>query len=193
MQIAYIHGFLSGSQAVKSRILKKFLENHHPHLDFLAPDFPDTPQEAYEELCRFTRSALEYGELGLVGSSMGGFMSTLLSIKFGVKAVLLNPCIHPQDYFEKLIGPNQNPFTKTQFVLDRQMLDYVEQKDREAQAFDPELLSVWLQQGDEVLDYTKAEKFFAKARPHVIAGGQHAFADFESYLPKMIEFLTDSK
>ena len=98
MQIAYIHGFLSGSQAVKSRILKQYLAVHHPHIGFLAPDFPDTPQEAYEELCSFTRRALEYGELALVGSSMGGFMSTLLSIKFKVRAVLLNPCIHPQDY-----------------------------------------------------------------------------------------------
>lgn len=193
MQIAYIHGFLSGSMAVKSQKLRKFIEGNRPDIDFLAPDFPDTPEEAYESLCDFTAKALQHGPLGLVGSSMGGFMSTLLSIRFKVRAVLLNPCVHPQDYFDKLVGTNFNPFSRTEFVLEPQMIDFLREKDRQAAQFDGKLISVWLQQGDEVLDYRKAELFFRTAQTQVIAGGHHAFDNFESYLPQMIAFLLDSK
>ncbi len=187
MLISYIHGFLSGSQAVKANILRAEIAAHYPDCAFIAPDFPDTPEEAYEALTEFAESHLNE-DLCLVGSSMGGFLSTLLSIKFNLKACLINPCIHPQDYFEKLIGPQYNPLTDTHFELKPQMLDYLLIKDRECAKFDPKLIRVFLQDGDEVLDYRKSLEFFAAAHPAVQPGGCHAFENFGATVPEIMSF-----
>ena len=124
MHICYIHGFLSGSAAVKSTILKNYIKKSRPDLTFSAPDFPDTPKEAHDALIAYFEDLTKkYPEIGLVGSSMGGFFSTLLSGVFGFRSVLLNPCVHPQDYFQNLIGDHVNTVTGERFTLKPQMLD----------------------------------------------------------------------
>lgn len=192
MLIAYIHGFLSGSQAVKSKILKKELALSYPHISFTAPDFPDTPEEAYAALCSFVEQTLSTRKpdlpLCLVGSSMGGFFSTLLSIKYHLPAVLLNPCIHPQDYFESLIGEQVNPYTDNHFVLKKEMLYFLKDCDDKARAFDPQLIKVFLQEADEVLDYKKSLNFFKNTSPVVTPGGCHAFEGFTNIIPDIVDF-----
>ena len=43
MWIAYVHGFLSGPNAVKAYALKAYIDEHESDLHFWALDFPDTP------------------------------------------------------------------------------------------------------------------------------------------------------
>ena len=106
----YIHGFLSGPNAVKATMLKEYLKENNlgASFDMHSPDYPDPPEEAYNYLCGyFDRVFEEYksDEVCLIGSSMGGFFSTLMAQRHGCKAVLLNPCVHPQNYFKALIQP----------------------------------------------------------------------------------------
>ena len=49
--------------------------------------------------------------------------ASLLSGVFGFRSVLLNPCVHPQDYFQNLIGDHVNTVTGERFALKPQMLD----------------------------------------------------------------------
>ena len=102
MHICYIHGFLSGSAAVKSTILKNYIKESRPDLTFSAPDFPDTPKEAHDALIAYFEDLTKkYPEIGLVGSSMGGFFSTLLSGVFGFRSVLLNSLRSSSGLFSK--------------------------------------------------------------------------------------------
>lgn len=189
MHICYIHGFLSGSAAVKSTILKNYIKDHRPDLTFSAPDFPDTPQEAYDTLIEYFSDLLgRYPSIGLVGSSMGGFFSTLLSGKFGFKAVLLNPCVHPQDYFQNLIGDHVNQVTGERFTLKPQMLNTLKNLDA-ALTFNPGKIKVYLQDGDEVLDYRKSLAFYAQSEIVLTQGGCHAFTGFIDIVPGVLDFL----
>ncbi|MCR5085361.1 MAG: hypothetical protein K6A65_07675 [Succinivibrionaceae bacterium] len=188
MIVAYVHGFLSGSQAVKSRQLRDHLALHHPGMGFLAPDYPDPPAEAIAALREFF-APYQGQDLGLVGSSMGGFYSTLLSIEMGFRAVLLNPCMHPQDYFTSLIGEQVNEATGERFVLRPEMLGTLRDLDARAQAYDPSRIKVYLQDGDETLDYTKAQSFFSRAPQVLIHGGCHRFERFGDYIEEMLAFL----
>lgn len=186
MLIAYVHGFLSGPNAVKATILKDFLKDS-PEFSFEAPDFPDTPQEAIDSLDEWM-AAKDPADTLLVGSSMGGFLSTVLQVRYGVRIALVNPCTHPQEYFSSLIGPQHNDSTGRDFVLEPHMITTLERLDREASGYDPARTRVFLQRGDEVLDFRKSLRFYAACHPQVTDGGCHAFENFAQVIPAILDF-----
>ena len=53
---------------------------------------------------------------------------------------------------------------------------------------------VLLQQGDEVLDYRQAQRYYSAAQPSSLIltdmDGNHAMDDFEEKLPLILEFLS---
>lgn len=186
MLIAYVHGFLSGPNAVKATILRDHLKERDG-FTFEAPDFPDTPQEAIDSLDAWMSTKDLAGTL-LVGSSMGGFLSTVLQVRYGVRIALVNPCTHPQEYFSSLIGPQHNDSTGRDFVLEPHMITTLERLDREAAGYDPSKTMVFLQRGDEVLDYRKSLRFYEACRPQVSDGGYHAFENFAQVIPAILNF-----
>lgn len=190
MLIAYIHGYLSGSNAIKAQILKRILAENYQEHKFISLDFPDTPKEALKKLCDFCQN-YSYDQLALVGSSMGGFMATILSNLYNLKVALVNPCVHPQNFCKELLGPQYNSCTDTHFILTQDMIDYLQQLDIEAQIkFKPQNIYVLLQKGDEVLDYKQALSYYQNAKIDVFAGGSHAFENFEAVVPQIMDFLT---
>ena len=190
MLIAYLHGFLSGPNALKAQIFRRILKERYPQYDFLSLDFPDTPKEALAILKDFCQN-YSPDNLALVGSSMGGFMATVLNGLYGFKAALINPCVHPQDFCDKLLGAQYNSSTDTHFTLTLEMIKLLAQLDVQArQTFKPESLYVLLQTGDEVLDYTKSLSFYQGCKIDVFAGGNHAFVDFDAVVPQIVDFLT---
>ncbi|MCR5536051.1 MAG: hypothetical protein K6F05_01410 [Succinivibrio sp.] len=193
LTIAYIHGYLSSSKAHKATVLRHYLNEQHPKIRFLAPDFSDVISEALGELESFCQRELQQGPLCLVGSSMGGFMSTLLSIKFSLKACLFNPCIHPQDFVVDLLGKEQvNEDTGHHFYLDKSVIPLLEKLDEYAYAhYDPKLIRVYLESGDEVLDYTKSLSFFSPCNPEVTEGGEHRFVSFADKLDGVVKFFSE--
>lgn len=190
LTIAYIHGYLSSSGAIKAGILQRYLASAQPEIRFLAPDFSDVITEALPELEDLCRREMSRTTLCLVGSSMGGFISTLLSIKFKLKACLFNPCIHPQDFVAPLLGQEQlNPATGKRFYLKESLIEELVTLDNYAfKHYDPQLVRVYLESGDEVLDYTKALSFFSSCNPEVTEGGAHRFMSFEDKLEQVVQF-----
>lgn len=193
LRLFYIHGFLSGPNAAKAHALENYINQHQltEHIYFHAPDFSDTPQEAFTYLCDFfAKEKAEHPEdnIVLVGSSMGGFFSTLLSQRFNLKAALLNPCVHPQMYFKALIGPQYNPLTKRHFELTDDMLPYLKSLD-ESIVVRPEMVKIFLGTADEVLDYRKSLLLFNACDIEMVEGGDHAFTKtFEPLIPKILSF-----
>lgn len=192
LRLFYIHGFLSGPNAEKAHALRDYIAQHESaDVVFTAPDFPDTPKEAFDTLKDlFAKEKAEHPQdnIVLVGSSMGGFFSTLLSQRYSFKAVLLNPCIHPQLYFKNLIGPQFNPLTERHFELTDDMLPFLQQLD-EAIEVRPEFLKVYLGTADEVLDYRRAMLKYNACDIEVVPGGDHAFTKtFKTMIPSILEF-----
>ena len=94
MKIAYIHGFQSSSKAKKATILNTVISKDFKDISFIAPDFPDNFQKALSSLEDFVEKSLKEDELCLVGSSLGGFLSILLSMKYNLKVALVNSCLY---------------------------------------------------------------------------------------------------
>ncbi len=192
LKIAYIHGFLSSSRARKAGELRRYMAEHHPTVTCLAPDFPELITEALPCLEEFCSEELRSGPLCLVGSSMGGFIATLLSIKFGLKVCLFNPCIHPQHFVRKLLGQEQfNPDTGRRFYLTEDLVEKLTALDEYALSHhDPALIRVFVESGDEVLDYREALRFFSHCEVEVTEGGEHGFLSFESKLEQVLQFFS---
>ena len=55
---------------------------------------------------------------------------------------------------------------------------------RDAQRF-----CVWLQTGDETLDYCLAEQYYAGCSVHIEEGGDHGFQRFSEHLPALFAFV----
>ncbi|MGN0902446.1 MAG: YqiA/YcfP family alpha/beta fold hydrolase [Succinivibrio sp.] len=192
MRIAYIHGLQSGSNARKAVIFKKELQRLMPECDFVSLDFDDKFRQGIDDLDGFVKRSLEDGiKPFLVASSLGGFYALILSLRYSLKTALINPCIYPSLFIEKnhLLGVElENFYTHKKFVVTQEDLSLMKEAEETIRGYKAEDTLVFLQRGDEVLDYRIAEQFFKDACLNVEDGGSHTYDNFESKIPEILSF-----
>jgi uncharacterized protein len=155
-------------------------------IDYRVPELHHRPAQAIahlEALC----SAVPAQDLTFVGSSLGGFYATVMAERLGCRAALLNPAVHPHVHFPRFLGPQKNLYTGEEFEL---TWDHV----GELHAMDPPTITrperYWLfvETGDEVLDYREAVAYYAGALQEVVRGGDHSLTSFPEYVPEIVEW-----
>ncbi|EKO3956542.1 esterase YqiA [Vibrio fluvialis] len=186
--LLYIHGFNSSPLSHKAQVMQQYCAQHRPDIEVVVPTLPSFPQQAAEHLLNVVNQYKNDYQIGLVGSSLGGYLSTWLNHQFGFRAVLINPAVKPYELLADFLGEQQNPYTQERYVLTAEHID-------ELKALDTETLRApqdfWLlqQTEDEVLDYRQAVGKYQHARQTVEEGGDHSFVDFERYPAQIIQFL----
>lgn len=185
--LIYIHGFKSSPLSLKAQEVKNYLSQQALPIDFMAPALPDYPAASYQLLEQLLARQLPR-PVALVGSSMGGFMATVLAQQFDLRAVLVNPAVRPYELIGDMLGDDVNPYSGEAFTLHRGHLEELRRLEP-AVITDPERLLVLLQTGDETLDYRKAVSFYHGCQQIVEQGGDHRFQNFEKYLPVVLKFL----
>ncbi|HEX4869263.1 MAG TPA: YqiA/YcfP family alpha/beta fold hydrolase [Moraxellaceae bacterium] len=184
--LIYIHGFLSSPQSLKARQLVAWAREHHPDIHVHAPALPVDPVPALGLL----ESTLEACSTtpGVIGSSLGGFYANILAARHGLRAVLVNPAVHPHRVMRHYIGLQRNYYTHLVSMVTPGHFRWLEHM--EVRPPYPERLWVLLETGDETLDYRLAERFYADSHLDITPGGSHAYEGFVDKLPAIWEFLS---
>ncbi|NNN45860.1 MULTISPECIES: esterase YqiA [unclassified Vibrio] len=186
--LLYIHGFNSSPQSHKAQVMLRYCAEHRPDIKVVVPKLPPFPQQAADLLLQMVAAYQKQYRIGLVGSSLGGYLATWLNAQFSCPAVLVNPAVRPYELLADFLGEQQNPYTGERYVLDHSHI-------KELKALDIPVIhnldQFWLlqQMGDEVLDYRQAVAKYQHARQTVEPNGNHSFVDFERYPQQIIQFL----
>lgn len=179
--VLYLHGFNSGSASPKAALMRAACE---------ALGLPrETPHLAHRPGAALAQAEACLSRLGacplLVGSSMGGFLATLLAERHGLPAVLVNPAVAPAGLVADWIDTAfVNPYTEETFV--------VKAAHREELAaltpvhVTPARYLLLLGTADETLDCRDAFVFYQGARTILHPGGDHGFSALADYLPAVL-------
>ncbi|MGB6190497.1 MAG: YqiA/YcfP family alpha/beta fold hydrolase [Aeromonas molluscorum] len=189
--LLYLHGFNSSPGSAKARQMADWLAEHRPDIEVLIPAQPNTPAAAWAAIAQSIEAAqARHGDglrLGAVGSSLGGFMATRVSERYGCRAALINPAVRPYELLQDFLGQQTNPYTHERYELLPRHMD--ELRALAVPVTVPERLWVLQQQEDEVLDYRKALSEYSFARLSLECGGDHSFVGFERYPAQIVHFL----
>ncbi|MDX2374771.1 hypothetical protein NJD71_11620 [Psychrobacter sp. PP-21] len=211
MNLIYIHGLDSDANSAKGLLLDKYCQHHHPDITVLRPDLNKSPAQVREKLLLLIDGLnnskdeqTESSSTVLVGSSLGGYFSTLISNKMGCPALLLNPSTQPHITLQRfadesvLIDSGKAALSED-YVLhstaggwDITNADLQWFADHQiSQVNYPNKIAVLLKQGDELLSSELSQDFYEGqgASVTVQAGGDHRFSDFGEQLPMVIEML----
>lgn len=185
--IIYLHGFLSSPQSQKARQTVSYCQEIGLADRLHVPTLHNGPAETIAELHKLIEQ-LPSNEIGVIGSSLGGYYASYLSEEFNLPAVLINPAVRPFDLWEDYLGEHKNYYSDHVHVVTRAHIDELHAIDR-TPIKKPENFLVLLQQGDEVLDYREAAEIFAEANCVIHENGDHSYQGYEAELPVIIEFL----
>ena len=177
--IIYLHGFNSSAQSHKAQVLGRYLEERGLGDKYACPDLPPHPADAI-------RVIEKQPDACFVGSSLGGFYATYMAEKHHARAVLINPAIDPHVGLRAYLGPQKNlhtgePYELTEAYLQAWQALYVPR-------ITPSRYLLFVETGDEVLDYRRAVARYAGAEQVVIPGGDHSLQSFPEHLPRILDF-----
>ncbi|MEF1253811.1 esterase YqiA [Vibrio sp. M260112] len=186
--LLYIHGFNSSPLSLKANLMREYCEQYRPDIKVVIPRLPCFPEQAAQHLLDIVNQYKDDYQIGLVGSSLGGYFSMWLNAQFAFKAVVVNPAVKPYELLADFLGEQENPYTQERYVLEHPHIVELKQLDTPVIKTPSDF---WLlqQTEDEVLDYRQAVQHFCGAKQTVEQGGDHSFVNFERYPAKIIEFL----
>ncbi|WP_201576819.1 YqiA/YcfP family alpha/beta fold hydrolase [Psychrobacter sp. H8-1] len=211
MNIIYIHGLDSGANSTKGILLENYCQQYHSDINVVRPDLNKTPDQVFRQILSLIESLnnnddaqLKTSNTVLVGSSLGGYFSTLVSNHIGCPALLLNPSTQPHVTLqrfadESILARNDRNEVSTNKVLYTTAggwnitysdLQWFAEHQLAAVNY-PNKIAVLIKEGDELLDPNLSAKFYQQHGAKVIlqAEGDHRFSDFGEQLPMVIDML----
>ena len=182
--LLYIHGLNSSALSKKATQLIALMQSLGLSDQLRVPELHHHPRHAMAQL---EAAIAELGRPLLVGSSLGGYYATHLAQRHGLKAVLINPAVNPHQLFDGFVGTQQNFYTGETWELTADHVQALVELEVPAPQ-DPQRYQVWLQTGDETLDYRRAESFYRACALRIQPGGDHSYQGFAAQLPALLSF-----
>lgn len=183
--LIYLHGFNSSPGSHKAQLLKRHMEQHAMGDRYFCPALP-LPGKLAVATVEAAIARHPRGSVTLVGSSLGGFYATYLAERHDLRAVLINPAVHPHADLRAYLGLQRNLHTQEPYELTEEHLRQWETL--YLPAVQPQRYLLLVETGDEVLDYRVAVEKYRGARQLVVTGGDHSFASFAAHIPLILEF-----
>lgn len=175
--LIYLHGLNSSSRSYKAGVLRERLAP----TEVLAPAYPaHRPDDAVAALSAWFRTLAGGAPPLVVGSSMGGFYGQYLARRFPVAHLfLINPALTPWRLLSEFAGETITTAAGEDYTVTREMIEGTRRYGI-ADPCDGVPTTLFLDQGDEVIDYRIAQSLYrACGRLILFPGGDHAFQHLE--------------
>lgn len=191
--LVYLHGFRSSSRSAKAQCFVRAVAALPPALRprLHVPDLPFDPADAVAGVAAWIERELPGREaaarLTLVGSSLGGFYATHLAERFGARAAVINPAVHPWDDLFPYTGVQTNLHSGESFDVTADHLLALRSR-AVARITRPERYFLLVRSGDEVLPWREAVAYYGDAWQYVLGGGDHGWTDFADEIPAVLRF-----
>ncbi|WP_367105368.1 YqiA/YcfP family alpha/beta fold hydrolase [uncultured Psychrobacter sp.] len=207
MNIVYIHGLDSDASSIKGLLLEHYCEQNHPDIAVYRPDLNQSPEQVFGDLIDLVTKLSKEARTILVGSSLGGYFSTLVSNHTGCSVLLLNPSTQPhitlqRFYEESSVDKNLDSLnnsdadTKVLYTTtggwNITIADLKWFADHKLSGVEyPSQVVALIKEGDELLDFNLSVDFYRKYGAKVIlqAEGDHRFSDFSEQLPVVMDII----
>ena len=180
--IIYLHGLNSSSQSTKATQLREALAPEK----LVVPDYPaHRPDAAVAELTALLSTlAGKGGSPMMIGSSMGAFYGQYLARQFPISHLfMINPALKPWELLPAFVDQPMTTASGDEYRLSAESIEatraYGLQNPCDGDD-DGVPTTLFLDQGDEVIDYQVAQALYRDCgRILVYAGGDHAFQHME--------------
>ena len=203
MNIVYVHGLDSDAYSTKGLLLDEYCQKHHPEITVHRPDLNQSPEQVFRYLTELVTELSNDSKVVLVGSSLGGYFSTLVSNETGCAALLINPSTQPHITLQRFeddkgadtlkTDDNQNMTLHTTeggWAITKSNLQWFAHHQL-LTVENPSQVTVMLKKGDELLDANLSAAFYKQqgATVTIQEGGDHRFTDFAEHLPEVIKIV----
>lgn len=185
--LIYLHGFNSSPTSYKARYLSNYLHDKGLADCFRVPELDPEPVKALASVQQLIETAAPDADITLIGSSLGGYYATTLAQQYGLRAVLINPAVHPYRLLKDYLGINRNFHTQAEYEMKPEYIQPLLDMDVH-RITQPQRFLVLLQTADETLDYRDAAEKFHDTQLVVEQGGSHGFDDFDKVVPRILQF-----
>lgn len=185
--VVYLHGFLSSPASKKARQTIDYCQQAGMADRLIVPELTGGPAEAIDQI-QHLLDTLRGNQVGLIGSSLGGFYATCLAEHNDLKAVVVNPAVQPYLRWREYLGEHKNYYSDTTHKVTEQHVRELKDLDV-AELKTPENYLLLAQTGDEVLDYRLAEGLYQMGTCIIQEGGNHSFENYSDFLPIIFDFL----
>lgn len=208
MNIVYVHGLDSDSHSTKGALLESYCHKNHPSISVHRPDLNQSPEQVFNYLTSLVTELSQDAKTVLIGSSLGGYFSTVVSNATGCAALLLNPSTQPHVTLQRFSSEsNESQLADTAMDNHSAKLPVLYTTSggwaitpADLQWFAEHPLSsiansnkvaALIKEDDELLDANVSASFYAQQGATVILqqGGDHRFTDFAEHLPKIIDLV----
>jgi len=185
--ILYLHGFHSSPYSEKALIFKRHIESSEQEIEVIAPQLAVYPEDAIAQVEKLVKEHSS-NLLGVVGSSLGGYLATYLHNEFQMPIVAVNPAVRPFELLADYLGAQIQPITGETYELQTVHMQQLKTIYSE-QVNEPSRVWLLQQEGDEVLDYRQAVHHYQGCRMTLEREGDHSFIGFDRFPKAIVEFL----
>ena len=185
--LLYLHGFRSSPRSTKAQQMAQ-LARQVPGLTWWCPALPPSPKAAAELILEGTRDWPALTSV-VMGSSLGGYYATWLAAQRHWRAVVINPATQPARDLAGYIGQHtcwHDPAQSFDFTQDH--VEELADLASPVQRFGSQVMPL-IAKGDELLDWREMVARYPDSPGVLCEGGDHAFSDFETYMPDILAFL----
>ncbi|MEN9774611.1 MAG: hypothetical protein RL322_1681 [Pseudomonadota bacterium] len=184
-RVLYLHGFRSSPASFKARLLAQAMTRAGRANDFICPQLPDAPEQAWTLIVDQIR--VDEHDL-VVGSSLGGFYAHAVAEQTGCRAVLLNPAMDAPRLLAHHLGRHTRWHDESISVdLGIEDLEALRRIGRTTLTRTERYLLI-AATGDDVIDWQDMVRALPGVRSIIVEGSDHALSDFPDYLDTVLAF-----